>query len=199
MCPLTFWPQSKIHTCSFTFLLHDKSHALSFSFSHAVLHFSHMITVMRDLWHCPHRERTTTANSCCKPPWCWGARFATPWNRTTSSRVGWRKPGNGSHRAWTRGPTVSQCPLCFWQHLTRYLSPAISLVQFNSVNSVQGGISALEKACMCSTPSLRSFPEHCLWNHFGVGLIDDGLFTRPFKENCGMLPLGVMYLECPFY
>lgn len=152
MCPLTFWPQSKTHTCSFTFLLHDKSHALSFSFSHAVLHFSQMITVMHDLWHCPYRERTTTANSCCRPPWCWGARFATPWNRTTSSRAGWRKPGNGSHRVWTRGPTVSQCPLCFWRHLTRYLSPTTASVQFILVHSVQGGISVLGKARMFSTP-----------------------------------------------
>ena len=35
---------------------------------------------------------------------------------------------------------------------------------------------------MCSTLSLRSFPKHCIWNSFDIGLIDDGPLSFQWRS-----------------
>ena len=50
-------------------------------------------------------------------------------------------------------------------------------------SSVQDGIYALGKVHTRSTPSLKSFPNVGLETVPNVGLIDDGLFSRPLKED----------------
>ena len=51
------------------------------------------------------------------------------------------------------------------------------------LSSVQDGTYALGKAHMCSTPSLRIFPNVAFQNGSNVCLIDDGSISRPFRED----------------